>query len=47
MTYHFESPFDVRCPRCGETGSEKRMDIKGVCFYCREEIAEAKRTTPK
>ncbi len=34
------NPFNVRCPRCGETGSEKRMDIKGVCYYCREEAAE-------
>lgn len=30
--------FDVRCSRCGESGSVRRMDIKnGVCYYCREE----------
>ena len=30
--------FDVRCDRCGEEGSARRMDLKdGVCFYCREE----------
>ena len=31
--------YDVRCDRCGESGSIKRMDIKGgVCIYCREEM---------
>ena len=30
--------FDVRCDRCGETGTINRMDIKaGVCIYCRSE----------
>lgn len=30
--------FDVRCDRCGEEGSVRRMDLEdGVCFYCREE----------
>lgn len=32
------SVYDVRCDRCGESGSIKRMDIKsGICIYCREE----------
>lgn len=32
------SSYDVRCERCGESGSIRRMDIKaGVCFYCRGE----------
>jgi len=33
-----EMNFDVRCDRCGETGTINRMDIKaGVCIYCRSE----------
>ncbi len=31
-------PINVRCPKCGEMGSEKRMDIRlGRCYYCRIE----------
>ena len=33
---------NVTCPRCGETGSAKLMNIKGVCFYCREENTASK-----
>jgi len=30
--------FDVRCDRCGESGSAKRMGLEdGVCIYCRSE----------
>lgn len=37
------SVYDVRCNRCGESGSIKRMDIKsGICIYCREEIESSK-----
>lgn len=37
------SIYDVRCARCGESGSIQRMDIKGgICIYCREEEALAK-----
>lgn len=33
----------VRCKRCGEEGSVRRMDLKGgVCFYCREEAKARK-----
>ncbi len=33
--------FDVRCPACGESGSEQRMDIRDErCYYCRMEKEE-------
>ena len=38
------SEFDVKCRRCGESGSVNRMDLKGgICYYCREESKARKK----